>query len=310
MISGFFINSIENSLSLISILMITALAALISERAGIINIGLEGQMVFAAFGYSLVTYLNYDTSKFSNHSLAVGAILVGISFGFLMSLLHSLMVLKFKINHIISGTVINVFAPAIAIIGATLLNKRENIIENILYIPYEINGFVLYPIIVFVLGIVLIILLNFSRFGLRLRSVGENPVASESVGVNALRYQFLAISIAGILTGLSGSLYVITQKGFMPTAGGYGFIAIAIMILAHWNGWFIMLHAFIVGYIINLTYEISTLTNINYYINPKLLKTFIYLSPLLALLVFQFVYKRKNSGAPEALGVNYISNRN
>lgn len=305
MLNSVFGISLISGLPLISIFMITAIAALISERAGVINIGLEGQMVFAGFGYSLVTYRHYDVNNLNNHHLAVIAIIVGILFGMIISLLHSLMVLKFKINHIISGTVVNVAGSAIAAMGATLLNNRANISSNIQYIPWKIDSLIFYPFIILIIVIAIICLLVFSKFGLRLKSVGENPWASESVGINVIRYKFVAITISGALAGLSGSLYVITQNIFMPTAGGYGFIAIAIMILARWNGWFIILSSFILGYVIQLTYEAAAVPDITKHINPQLLKSLIYLSPLVSLLIFRFIYNKKITGAPSALGINY-----
>lgn len=305
MISSIFEDSLLNGMSLIIILMLTSVAALISERAGVINIGLEGQMVFAGFGYSLITYKNYSGFNLSNHTLAMCAIIVGVIFGILCSFLHSIMVLRFKINHIISGTVVNVAAPALSAIGATLLNGYANISDKIQYIPFKINNFMLYPILLLVFIIILVLLLNFSKFGLRLKSVGENPWASASVGINPIKYKFVAITFSGALVGLSGSLYVITRNIFMPTAGGYGFIAIAIMILSRWNGWWIIISSIILGYIIQLTYEFTATSSIAKSISPSLLRSLIYLSPLVSLIVFNFIYRKKMLGPPQSLGINY-----
>jgi simple sugar transport system permease protein len=209
-----------------------ALGMTFNERGGVTNIGVEGVLIISAFATTVGTFYSNDP---------LFGILCGVIAGILVSLIHGIVTITFKADQIVSGIAINLLAVGITkfscqlIFGSSSNSSRIVGLEQWSAFPGAgmINPFV-------VATIVLLAVSHFvmfkTRFGLRLRSVGENPAAAESLGVrvNAMRYYGLLIS--GMLAGLGGSWLALDQHSFTDgMSAGRGYIAIAAMIIGKWN---------------------------------------------------------------------------
>lgn len=223
-------------------LLLASLSGIISERSGIVNIGIEGTMLLSAFAAALASYF-------------IGAwpgLVVGIMVGGLFGLVHALMSISVRSDQIVSATAINILAiglPNIIISrvwqGYYSTTPIVPVIRNI-HLPAVINiPFVgklladLNPIVFVAFGLVPVIhvLLYRTRVGLRIRAAGEFPVAAETLGVNVAQLRYACVIAGGCLAGLGGSfLSICYQSQFsMAMTQGRGFIGIAAMIFGNWR---------------------------------------------------------------------------
>ena len=232
-------------------LAFVALGGMFSERSGIINIGLEGIMVMSGF-IGLITLVSLSKtiladSTFGKILIVVLTILAAILTGILYSGLLSVLSIKFNADQTLTGTALNLIATAIAMIFTKRLNggSSDTINYNGSLFTWTIKfgeGKSLSINIFLLLAIITIIVSYFvlykTRFGLRLRSCGENPNAGVSVGINVKFYRYFGVGISGALGGLGALAYVIpTQQFWNASTGvaGFGFLALAIMIFGQWK---------------------------------------------------------------------------
>ena len=234
-------------------LLLMCLAGLFSERAGVVDIGLEGKALAAAFFSAAFAYYS--------GSVWVG-MLVGIVAAICFSLIHGVASITFRGNQLISGVALNFLASGLTVLVAqtwfaqggrtpTLEQARFSAIplpgaEALLDVPVLgpiyaelISGHSILVYVAFLLVPLSWWVLYRTRFGLRLRAVGENPAAVDTAGISVVRLRFAAILIAGILCGLAGS-YLATglQAGFTrEMTAGRGYIALAALIFAKWRPW-------------------------------------------------------------------------
>ena len=217
-------------------LVLGALCGLIGERSGIINIGIEGQMLMAAF-------LSFITSSFTN-SIGMG-ILVGLLTGALLGLLLAFMSVTLKVDQIIGGTVINILALGITgyfyQAGLTTSGKLQPINIPILSeIPIIGRVFFSNPPITYMTIILVFVVhyvLFYTKWGLRTRAVGEHPRAADTVGVNVFNIRYINTVIAGAIGGLAGAFLTLEAVGSFERAmtNGRGFVALAVMIFGKWT---------------------------------------------------------------------------
>ncbi len=218
-----------------------ALGGIFSERAGIINIGLEGMMLTCAFGAVASTHF------FGNPWLGV---LVALLIGALLGLLHGLITIKFVGNQIVSGTGINILALGLtAYMSQIIWGSRgaSDAVQGIdpISIPIlrdipiigDIIGFhsPLVYILIVAVAISYIILFK-TPFGLRIRAVGEQPAAADTAGVNVFKTKYYCLIISGIFAGLGGAFLSLGHLNLFAwgMTGGRGFIALAAMIFGGW----------------------------------------------------------------------------
>ena len=210
-----------------------ALGATFSERGGVVNIALEGILLIAAFATTVGT--------FYTNSPLIG-ILCGIVVGILTALLHSIISVTFKADQIVSGIAINLFAVGITKFSCQLLFHSSSNSDRIVGIEqWNISSTVPifnYPFII--ATIILLLIANFilfkTRFGLRLRAVGEHPKAAETLGINVHTMRHAGVLISGALTGLGGAWLALDQHSFTDgMSAGRGFIALAAMIVGKWK---------------------------------------------------------------------------
>lgn len=298
-------------------LILTALGGTFSERSGVVNVGLEGIMVMGAF--SAVVFNLEMADQFGSWTPWI-AILVGGVVGFLFSIIHAIATITFRADHIISGTVINLMAPAL---GVFLIKawygkgQTDNIVYNLGY--YSFPGLEKIPVIgqiffkntflpaylAILIAVVAWFVLFKTRFGLRLRSVGENPQAADTLGINVYKFRYAGVLISGLLGGLGGAVFAQSISGnfSVGTIVGQGFISMAAMIFGKWNPLGAMGAALFFGFAQSLSIIGAQLPFISS-VPPILLQIAPYLMTIIVLVAFL----GKASG-PKANGRNYIKSK-
>jgi general nucleoside transport system permease protein len=247
---------IATTISVATPLTLGALCGVFCERAGVVNIGIEGMMLASAFfGWFAAIYLNTILGVAPMTSLVIG-VFVAIFTGGLLGLLHAWLSVTFKVDQIIGGTVINIFA-----VGVTgFLNRQVFFEKNSIFggnVPHApgtlpliaIPGLSQIPILgkifeqqpIAWLAIILVIVSNFvlfrTRWGLRTRAVGEHPRAADTVGINVAFMRYTNVIIGGCLAGLAGAYFTLESvPSFEPLmTNGRGFISLAAMIFGNWT---------------------------------------------------------------------------
>ena len=243
-----------SSLRLATPLLLACLAGLFSERAGIFDIGLEGKMLAAAFAAGAVSAVT--------GSAWIG-LLAGIFASCLLAMLHGFASVTLKGNQLISGVAINFLASGLtALAGQTwfgmggqtpqlqgpqrFLPLQWPLVETLQNVPvlgpvykHLISGHNILVYIALLAVPATAWVLNRTRFGLRLRAVGENPAAVDTAGVSVVRLRYAAVMIAGVLCGIAGA-YLSTGMAasfIRDMTAGKGFIALAALIFAKWRPW-------------------------------------------------------------------------
>ena len=213
-----------------------ALSGIFCDRSGVINIAIEGMMLSAA-------YAGFMTNVFTGNLLL--SIAAAVLIGGLMGLLHALLSVTFKVDQIISGTVINILAIGLTgylyVAGATTEGKLQPIeIPFLSSIP--IVGDVLFknpPITYTAIAMVFVtaFVLFRTTWGLRTRAVGEHPGAADTVGINVFRMRYANVIIGGMIAGLAGAFLTLEAVGSFERlmTNGRGFIALAAVIFGKWN---------------------------------------------------------------------------
>ncbi|MCL1835077.1 MAG: ABC transporter permease [Oscillospiraceae bacterium] len=299
-------------------LLIVALGGMFSERSGVVNIALEGIMIMGAFTGVLFIYLvqNAGGDSLSGQLLLIVALIIAAVFGAIIALPHGYASIHMKANQVISGTAINMFAPAFAVYVARMIRSVQQIPFNNIFWIEKIPGLGDIPIIgeflfqkTFIttyLGFLILavawIVLYKTPFGLRLRSCGEHPQAADSVGINVYKMRYIGVLISGALGGIGGVVFVIpTATTFDATVAGYGFLALAVLIFGQWKPGRVLLAAFFFGLMktISVTYtSISFLNSLP--IASAIYKMIPYIATLIVL-----AFTSRNSMAPKASGVPY-----
>jgi ABC-type uncharacterized transport system permease subunit len=215
--------------------LLPSLGATFSEKGGVINIALEGILLIGAFSTTVGT--------FYTHSVLIG-ILCGIAAGLIISLVHAIAAVTFKADQIVSGIAINLFAIGITKFFCKVFFSSSSNSERIIgletidipvlsSIPVLNNLFITLCLILLLLSYITIYR---TKFGLRLRAVGENPSAADSLGINVDKIRYAGILISGALAGLGGAWLAFDQHSFTDgMSAGRGYIALAAMIVGKWN---------------------------------------------------------------------------
>ncbi|WP_373565549.1 MULTISPECIES: ABC transporter permease [Actinosynnema] len=254
--------TIQTAVGLALPILLAGLGGLWAERAGVVNIGLEGMMILGTWG---AAWAGYQWGPWP-------ALIAAIVFGALGGLLHAIATVTFGVNHIVSGVAINLLGAGVTKYLSTLLfepvsnNPRESpavpkfdtysaagLTDWLAELEQQqrvgvsdvagiLRGLLtgVSPLVMIAAALVVAsyLILWKTRFGLRLRSVGENPVASESLGVNVYLYKYAAVLISGALAGIAGATLVLNpgQPGYLEgQTNGRGYIGLAAMIFGNWR---------------------------------------------------------------------------
>ena len=230
-------------------LIITAIGGVFTERSGVVNIGLEGIMVIGAF-ISIVFNLSF-ADQLGTWTPWVG-LLVAMVVGLLFSLILAVAAVSLRADQTVSGVALNMLALAVAVFSTKLIYEKgqtDSISQR--FSRFDIPVLSDIPVLgkmfftdvygTSILAIVVAILAWFvlfkTPFGLRIRSVGEHPMAADTMGVKVTRIRYYAVMISGALGGIGGAIYAqaITGNFAANTISGQGFIAIAAMIFGKWH---------------------------------------------------------------------------
>ncbi|MBE6906266.1 MAG: ABC transporter permease [Ruminococcaceae bacterium] len=295
-------------------LLIVALGGMFSERSGVVNIALEGIMIMGAF--SSILFISVFQTVLPGQPVLLLAILIAAATGVIISLAHAYASINMKADQVISGTAINMFAPAFAIYVARMIRTVQQIpfvnqfrIEKVPVLGnIPVIGSMLFQntYITTYLGFAILIVswmvLYKTRFGLRLRSCGEHPQAADSVGINVYRMRYAGVAISGALAGIGGLVFVIpTSTNFNATVAGYGFLALAVLIFGQWKPSKILMAAFFFGLMKTIA---SAYSGIPVLAAMKIPNDIYKMIPYVATLVV-LAFTSKNSQAPRAEGIPY-----
>ncbi|GAA3025740.1 ABC transporter permease [Tetragenococcus solitarius] len=298
-------------------LILTALGGTFSERSGIVNVGLEGIMVMGAF--SGIVFNLENAGKFGGWTPWLG-ILVGGLVGMLFSLLHAAATVSFRADHIISGTVVNLMAPALGVFLIKVWygkGQTDNIDSNLGYFSFP--GLKDIPVIgdiffkntflpaylAIIIAIISWYIISKTRFGLRLCSVGEHPQAADTLGVNVYFFRYSGVLLSGLLGGMGGAIFAQSISGNFSagTIVGQGYISLAAMIFGKWNPLGAMGAAIFFGFAQSLSIIGAQLPVISS-IPPVLLQIAPYLLTIIVLVLFL-----GRSSGPQASGKNYVKSK-
>ncbi len=251
-------------------LMIVALAGVFAERSGIINLALEGIMIFGAFVGVLFVHTMQSVPLFLNaarsgnwltlQGLELLAMLVAAALGAVFSLLLSFASINLRADQTIGGTALNLMAPALVLFLIRILVNQNTLMmktgdaaswfmlkkstfgidksTNIGFLGETfLNKVYLATYICILVFVVLSIVLYKTRFGLRLRACGENPQAADSLGINVYKMRYAGTTISGALAGMGGFVYALTTANCTANGdvAGFGFLALAVMIFGNWK---------------------------------------------------------------------------
>ena len=304
---------IQYTLIFTSVLLLVALGGCFSEHSGVINIGLEGIMVFGALGGALMMkYLPDNSPAFV---MICMTILAAMLCGIIYSLLLAVSAINFKADQTLIGTAMNLLAVAAATVFVKALNTAENpdnVSSTIQYINakkaflvniggFEFNWFMLLALLLLIGSN---ILLYRTKFGLRLMACGEHPQAAASVGINVYRMRYAGVMLSGLLGGIGGLVYItagVSEWKFENGVAGFGFLALAVMIFGQWKPTRIALAALLFGLfrsLSNVYAGFPLLANLNLPSNVYNMLPYI-----ISLLVLALTSKK--SAAPKAEGIPY-----
>ncbi len=324
-------------------LMIVALAGVFAERSGIINLALEGIMIFGAFVGVYFVRLMQGLDLFLNAAqsgdwvtlqlLELLAMLVAAALGAVFSLLLSFASINLRANQTIGGTALNLMAPALVLFLIRILANQNTlqmatggaaswfmIKKSTLGIDKDadigflgetfLNKVYLATYICILLFVILSIILYKTRFGLRLRSCGENPQAADSLGINVYKMRYAGTTISGALAGMGGFVYALTTANCTANGdvAGFGFLALAVMIFGNWKPLNIAGASLLFGLFKCIAAAYASI-DINgdgvYLLNEIGISSHLYrmLPYLITLIVLAFTSKK--SRAPKAEGIPY-----
>lgn len=302
-------------------LMIVALGGMFSERSGVVNLALEGIMIFGAFAG--IFYMNFMQTNDIMHGfpLLITGLLISGVVGILFSMLHAFAAINLRADQTISGTALNMLAPALGIfIAKTLQDGMQSVtfsnefriarIPVLTDIPFV--GQLLFKNCYFTtfLGIAILFISYYflmkTKTGLRIRSCGENPQAADSAGISVAKIRYLGVALSGLLAGMGGLIYILPiSTEYNCTVAGYGFLALAVLIFGNWNPFRIGLAALFFGVTKTLAY---TYNSIPFLAAMNLPDTGYKMIPYVATLIL-LAFTSKNSAGPKASGIPYDKSR-
>ena len=288
-------------------LLLATVGEIVSERAGVMNLGIEGMMLVGAMSGFAVW--------FHTGNLFFG-LLIGMIFGGLLALLHGYITITLRADQVVSGLAVTFLGTGLSsILGAPYVGKRVPAPFNI---PVPLLKHVeLQQVLLVIFGLVFALLVSYyvnrTRPGLNLRSVGEYPSAADSLGLNIQRIRFTYVVFGGLMSGLGGAVMsLITDPGWVDgKTSGLGWIAIGLVIFANWDPMRGMVVSYFFGLLRRLPLDLQNpaLPLISTAQNPTLgrfMSMLPYLATIFILILGSREALRQRLGAPAALGVPYV----
>lgn len=295
-----------------SVLMLVALGGCFSEHSGVINIGLEGIMVFGALGGALV--MRYLPAGTAPVVIILLCVLVAMLSGIIYSLLLAVAAVNFRADQTLVGTAMNLLGTAAATVIVKAINTAadpNNTSSEIMYVDAkkafiisEGTEFSWFMVLAVILLVASYIVLYKTKFGLRLQACGEHPQAADSVGINVHRMRYAGVMISGLLGGLGGLVYItagVSAWKFENGVAGFGFLALAVMIFGSWKPQRIALAALLFGLFRSLS---NVYTGFDLLKSLNLPSTVYNMLPYIISLIVLAIFA-KSSAAPKAEGIPY-----
>jgi simple sugar transport system permease protein len=313
---------VDATLRLATPLLLACLAGLFSERAGIFDIGLEGKMLAAAFMSAAIAAVTGDVWL---------GLLAGIGASLVLSAIHGVASITFRGNQLISGVAINFLAAGLTVVVAQSWFRQGGRTPqlsgdgrfNPITLPFAetlrdvpvigpiyfelISGHTILVYVALAMVPLTWWILYRTRFGLRLRAVGENPAAVDTAGVSVVGLRFAAVGICGVLVGIAGAyLATALQAGFVKDmSAGRGYIALAALIFAKWRPWYALYACLLFGFLQALSLRPDIITGvIGFRVNGQFLDVLPYI--LTVIILAGFVGK---AIPPRAGGQPYVKER-
>ncbi|MFA5523309.1 MAG: ABC transporter permease [Tissierellales bacterium] len=309
---------IQNMLPVAMPLLLVALGGMFSEIGGVVNIALEGIMLFGAFFGALFVLIVQGSGMDPQTVLLLGMLVAAVA-GVIYSLLLSFAAVNMKADQVITGTSLNMLIPAAILLFSKMFLFSDGVTTNMNFYIREIPVLGKIPVLgpmffqktyltVFigvVLLIISVIIFYKTKFGLRLRACGEHPHAADSVGINVYKMRYAGTCISGILGGIGGFFYSVgvmdgNVNGHTGVAG-FGFLALAVMIFGQWKPMKILFASLFFAFLRTLAYSVALIPFLN---NLGINQTFYKMMPYLATMVV-LAFTSKKSRAPKAEGVPY-----
>lgn len=316
-------------------LMIVALAGVCAERSGVINLALEGIMIFGAFMGVVFVRIFQGAGMTQDQGqliMILAMILSGIC-GILFSMLLAFSAINLRADQTIGGTALNMLAPAIVmffvymIVAQNTIGMAQGGAAGWFMIKpstfghpkgysygaigdFFLNKVYLTTYICILIFILVSVFLYKTKTGMRLRSCGENPQAADSLGINVFKMRYLGVGLSGFLAGIGGFTFSLTTANMTSNGdvAGYGFLALAVMIFGNWTPLNIAGGSLLFGLFKCISATYSTL-DINgdgvFMLNEIGISPYVYrmLPYLITLIVLAFT--SKNSRVPKAEGIPY-----
>ncbi len=279
-------------------LLLATLGEIYVERAGVLNLGIEGMMSLGALVAFAVAF------SFSNPWF--GVVAGGMAAGG-AALLHALCSITLRANQVVSGLSLGMLGMGISgVLGRNFEGKVLGATLPVYRMPFlsSLPGFEKHNVFVYLslgLAVFLWFVLFRTRWGIVIRSVGENPAACDAMGINVSTVRYTCVVFGGVLAGLAGAYL---SLGYRPSwsygmTGGIGWLSIALTIFAFWNPLWGLVGAYLFGLLYQLSFRFQA------HVSPELLNTLPYVFPLIALSFVSRLAARKRIGPPASLGVPY-----
>lgn len=296
-------------------LLVVAIGGLFSEKSGIVNIAMEGIMVFG--GFIGILFLNILGGKIDGQFALILSLIIAMIGGGLFASLHAFASVSKNANQSISGMSLNILAPGIAIFVAKFITGSEMIpftqkffiekvpvLNKIPFIgPFLFEKTYLTTYIAIMVFLLALFVINYTKFGLRLKAAGEHPQALEAAGGNVKKVRYAGVILSGVLGGLGGMIFFIpTSSEFVANVSGYGFLAIAVLVFSRWDIKRIIFTSIFFGLMLTIatTYNQLPIIKDLKFIPGELFKMLPYLTTLLVL-----TFSKGDSSSPKSLGVIY-----
>jgi simple sugar transport system permease protein len=312
-LAGFVIVVLSAGIAAGTPILYAALGEILTERSGILNLGVEGMMLVGA--------LAGIVASLATGSAFVGALAAMVAGG-VLSLLHAFISVTLRGDQVVSGLALTIFGAGLsAFLGFPYVNVPAAkfpalpipLLESIPFFGPVFFQHDLTVYLAFVLVPVTWFWINRTRPGLHLRAVGENPAAADALGVNVVLTRYLYTGLGGVLCGLGGAaLSLAYTPGWIENmTAGWGWIAVGLVIFAAWNPWRAAFGAYLFGAISRVVFDIQMVPMahlpqlVKMLLTPEILRMMPYAAVILILIFASRETIRKRIGAPAALGRAY-----
>ncbi len=297
------VSTLNRALIYATPLLFATLGEIYAERAGVLNLGVEGMMMVGALS-------GFVTAYATAHPWL--GVLVGAGVGGLFSLIHAFASVTLRANQTVSGLALTLLGTGIA---GTLGRGWEGKVLTVPIRPFPEDALRYFPgvfrvlfkdtnlLVLVSMGMALVLwfLLFKTRPGLSLRSCGENPAASDALGVNVWVVRYSATFFGGVMAGLGGAYIAIAYRPSWSSGmtQGMGWLAVALAIFSFWNPLYALIGAYLFGALFHLAFRLQV------WVAPELLNSLPYLFPVIALVFVSRLFLRKKIGVPASLGKPY-----